>query len=237
MNNNIGDIYMIPSVLAEGTQEQTLSLSILKKINELNFFAVENIRSARRFIRSVDKDKVIDNIDFQIVDKNTKPNEIDRIIEYIYLGKSIGVLSEAGCPGIADPGAKLIEKAHENGIKVVPLVGPSSILLALMASGMNGQSFAFHGYLPIQEKERKQKIKELERKIIQNNQTQIFMETPYRNNKMLEDIIKTCSEKTKLCVACNITSSEEYIETLMLGDWKKMKVDLHKKPTIFVLGK
>lgn len=235
--SSIGKIYMIPTVLAEGSQEQTLPTEITKKVNELNIFAVENIRSARRFIRSVDKEKVIDEIDFQILDKNSKPEAIEEIIQKLYLGNDVGVLSEAGCPGIADPGAKLVEKAHENGIKVIPLVGPSSILLALMASGMNGQSFTFHGYLPIQDRERKQQIKDLERRSIQNDQTQIFMETPYRNGKLLEDLIKICSPKTKLCVACNITGADEYIETLTLGDWKNMKVDLHKKPTMFVLGK
>ena len=235
--SSIGKVYMIPTVLAEGSQEQTLPTEIAKKVNELNIFAVENIRSARRFIRSVDKEKVIDEIDFQILDKNSKPEAIEEIIQKLYLGNDVGVLSEAGCPGIADPGAKLVEKAHENGIKVIPLVGPSSILLALMASGMNGQSFTFHGYLPIQDRERKQQIKDLERRSIQNDQTQIFMETPYRNGKLLEDLIKICSPKTKLCVACNITGADEYIETLTLGDWKNMKVDLHKKPTMFVLGK
>ena len=235
--SSIGKVYMIPTVLAEGSQEQTLPTEITKKVNELNIFAVENIRSARRFIRSVDKEKVIDEIDFQILDKNSKPEAIEEIIQKLYLGNDVGVLSEAGCPGIADPGAKLVEKAHENGIKVIPLVGPSSILLALMASGMNGQSFTFHGYLPIQDRERKQQIKDLERRSIQNDQTQIFMETPYRNGKLLEDLIKICSPKTKLCVACNITGADEYIETLTLGDWKNMKVDLHKKPTMFVLGK
>lgn len=235
--SNIGQLYMIPSVLAENTHHQTLPSEISSKIKELNHFAVENIRTARRFIRSLDQEKIIDDVHFELLDKNTKPNVIQKIIDNILYGNSVGVISEAGCPGIADPGAKLVEKAHENGIKVVPMVGPSSILLALMASGMNGQSFTFCGYLPIQDKERKQQIKELERNAIQKNQTQIFMETPYRNNQLLEDLIATCSPNTKLCIACNITAPDQYIETMTLKDWKTIQIDLHKKPTMFVLGK
>ena len=235
--SKVGKIYMIPTIVADGTQKQVLSPEIVKKISELKFFAVENLRSARRFIRMVNKNSVIDEMDFRLLDKKTKESDITKIIEKLYLGEDIGVLSEAGCPGIADPGAKLVEQGHQNGIKVVPLVGPSSVVLALMASGMNGQSFVFHGYLPINESERKKAIAKLEQRAIQDDQTQIFMETPYRNNQMLENLVATCSNKIKLCVASNITSSDEYIETLPIGDWKNMKVDLHKKPTIFVLGK
>ncbi len=237
MKSAIGTLYLIPTVLAEGTQHEVLPPMITRLIGELDYFAVENLRSARRFIRSVDKEKVIDELEFFLLDKRTNKSALDKLIEEMLMGRDVGILSEAGCPGVADPGALLANAAHEQGIKVVPVVGPSSILLALMASGMNGQSFTFHGYLPIPDKERIQAIKAVEREVTGKNQTQIFMETPYRNDKMLQDLVKYCQPNTLLCIACNITAEDEYIETMPIQDWKKMKVDLHKKPVIFVLGR
>ncbi len=232
-----GKLYLIPTELAENSTEKVLPSSIFSLVDELDFFAVENIRSARRFIRRASEEKVIDSIQFEVFDKNSVKGLAENLLLEVLQGRSLGVLSEAGCPGIADPGAVLVEKAHEMGVKVVPMVGPSSILLALIASGMNGQNFAFSGYLPIQDGERASAIKKLDKEIYRSNQTQIFMETPYRNDKLLKDLTKFCNPKTKLCVACNITAEDEYIETMSIQDWKKMKVNLHKKPVMFVLGK
>ena len=163
--------------------------------------------------------------------------ELDSFLDPIYKGYNIGLISDAGCPGVADPGSDIIKIAHQSNIKVVPLVGPSSILLAIMSSGLNGQNFAFNGYLPIDRVDKKNKIKELEKTSQQKNQSQIFIETPYRNNKMLEDLTKTLSGDTKLCIACDITLSTEYIKTLSVNEWKKNKINIDKKPAIFIIHK
>lgn len=163
--------------------------------------------------------------------------ELNSFLDPIYEGYNIGLISDAGCPGVADPGSDIIKIAHQSNIKVVPLVGPSSILLAIMSSGLNGQNFAFNGYLPIDRADKKNKIKELEKTSQQKNQSQIFIETPYRNNKMLEDLTKTLSGDTKLCIACDITLSTEYIKTLLVNEWKKNKINIDKKPAIFIIHK
>lgn len=163
--------------------------------------------------------------------------ELNSFLDPIYEGYNIGLISDAGCPGVADPGSDIIKIAHQSNIKVVPLVGPSSILLAIMSSGLNGQNFAFNGYLPIDRADKKNKIKELEKTSQQKNQSQIFIETPYRNNKMLEDLTKTLSGDTKLCIACDITLSTEYIKTLSVNEWKKNKINIDKKPAIFIIHK
>jgi len=172
-----------------------------------------------------------------ILNKYTEPSELPSFLEACKSGKSIGLLSEAGCPGIADPGAEIVKIAHENNIRVIPLVGPSSILLALMGSGMNGQSFTFNGYLPIDKSERKAKLKQLEHVSAEQNQSQIFIETPYRNNKMLEDICAVLQNQTRLCIACDITLPTEYIKTKTVEEWKHITVDLHKRPAIFIIQK
>ena len=231
-------LYLIPSTLAEyETIPSVIPNDVQNIIKSLDYFLVENIKTARRFLKAVDKSIVIDDLTFEILDKKTHEDDALQMILPLIQGKKAGVISEAGCPGVADPGALVAELCHQNNIPVVPLVGPSSILMALMASGMNGQGFTFHGYLPIDRKEKSQKIKELDRLANGSGISQIFMETPYRNNQLLDDIIKNSSKYSKLCVACNITSVNEYIKTKPIVDWKKEKIDLNKKPTIFILGK
>jgi len=227
-------LYMIPTVLAEGTNDQVLSPQIKDVISNVDVFFVENIRTARRFISSLKLGKVIDTITFYELHKDTPRGETRDQIKS--LTQNAGVLSEAGCPGIADPGAAAVDFAHQTGIKVVPLIGPSSIFLALMASGMSGQSFVFHGYLPIDKAERKKTVKQLEIDVIEKNQTQIFMETPFRNNSFLDALLESCQIDTLLCIAASITSDEEFIETHPVKYWRKNKPDIHKQPTIFLIG-
>ncbi|MCE7059065.1 SAM-dependent methyltransferase [Dyadobacter sp. CY343] len=225
---------MIPTVLAEGTQDSVLSPQILRVIGELDVFFVENTRTARRFISSLKLGKVIDNLTFIELTKDTPESETAGALRN--LRTNAGIISEAGCPGVADPGAVAVHIAHQLGFHVVPLVGPSSILLALMASGMSGQSFAFHGYLPIDKILRKKMIQTLEREGRQRQQTQIFMETPFRNNQLLEAILEACMPDTFLCIAAEVTGPEEFIKTMPVKNWKSNKPDLHKRPTIFLIG-
>jgi len=227
-------LFLIPTVLAEDTSGTVLSPQIADTVLNLDIFFVENIRTARRFISSLKLGKVIDELTFFELTKDTPLTETRQ--QLLNLTKNAGIISEAGCPGVADPGAVAVKLAHEAGIKVVPLVGPSSILLALMASGMSGQSFTFHGYLPIDKVQRKKAIQQLERDAQMRNQTQIFMETPFRNNQLMEAVIETCQSDTSLCVASSITASDEFIKTLPVRQWRKEKPDLHKKPTIFLIG-
>jgi 16S rRNA (cytidine1402-2'-O)-methyltransferase len=198
---------------------------------------VENEKTARKFIKSICPEKVQASLNLSALNKHTKDSEYKKMIQDCLEGKNVGLMSEAGCPGVADPGAVIVKLAHEKGIQVVPLVGPSSILLAIMASGMNGQSFAFNGYIPIDASEKKVAIKNLEKLSIIKNQSQLFIETPYRNNKMLEDILSCLHPETYLCVACDITLPTEYIKTMRVVNWKKTKVDLHNRPTIFIIHK
>ncbi|WP_304232320.1 SAM-dependent methyltransferase [Jiulongibacter sediminis] len=228
-------LYLIPTILAPETQDKTLSPQVIEKIKELNIFFVENLKTARRFISSLKLGKVIDEITFYELTKNSNFDETFEIISQ--LPEDAGILSEAGCPGIADPGALAVDIAHQLDMEVIPLVGPSSILLALMASGFNGQSFAFHGYLPIDKKERARRVKELERLALTSGQTQLFMETPYRNNQMLDTIVKTCNPNTKLSISANLTGEDAISKTMRIEKWKSVKeIDLHKKPAIFGFG-
>lgn len=206
-------------------------------INSLSYFIVENIRSARRFLKKCNPTIDINALTFYELNKRTLSKDIASFLNPIKLGESIGVLSEAGCPAIADPGADVVAIAQKNNYKVVPLVGPSSILMSLMASGFNGQSFAFHGYLPIEENERAKALKVLEEKLYKEDQTQIFIETPYRNNKMAEDILKHCKPQTKLCIAMNISCDNETIVTKKVGAWKGKLPDMHKQPCVFLIYK
>lgn len=230
-----GKLFLIPSPLAENTADTVISPQIKEIIKNTSYFLVENVRTARRFISSLRLGLTIEELDFQILDKKTRPAELEKIIQPIFEGKDIGVISEAGCPGIADPGAIAVTYAHAKGIQVIPLSGPSSMFLALMGSGFNGQSFTFHGYLPIQKKERVQAIKTLEAESQKNRMTQIFMETPFRNNHLLDDLLAHLRPDTQLCIAKNLTGSDEMIQTKSVKDWKKVKIDLHKIPTVFVL--
>lgn len=234
MNDSGISLYLIPTILAEGTQNDVLSPQIKDAVQHLDVFFVENIRTARRFISSLKLGKVIDEL--TLIELNKDTPEAETVASLRNLSKSAGILSEAGCPGVADPGAVAVRIAHELGIRVVPLVGPSSILLALMASGMSGQSFAFHGYLPIDKVQRKKLLQNLERNARQYQQTQIFMETPFRNNQLLEAVIEACSPDVALCIAANVTAPDELIRTMSVGKWKTKKPDLHKIPAIFLIG-
>ena len=206
-------------------------------IKSVKYFIVENIRTTRRFLKKVDRDIDIDSLSFVELNKHTTPESISTYLEPLEKGNSIGVISEAGCPAIADPGADVVSIAQRKGLKVIPLIGPSSILLSLMASGFNGQSFAFHGYLPIEKGDRVKKIKALEQLVYSEHQTQIFIETPYRNNTMIQDLSSVCRPQTKLCVAANITCDDEFIRTMSLKDWKKSIPELSKIPCIFLIYK
>ncbi|HET8886202.1 MAG TPA: SAM-dependent methyltransferase [Salinimicrobium sp.] len=232
-----GKLFLIPSFLGENSIYEVLPATIAQIIAETRNFIVENDKTARKFIKAVVPTKDQASLNLLLLNKHTDPSEIPSYLNECKNGTNIGLLSEAGCPGIADPGAEIVKIAHNEGIQVVPLVGPSSILLALMASGMNGQSFAFNGYLPIEKHERKQEIRLLEKLSSEKNQTQAFIETPYRNNKMMEDLIQNLQTNTRLCVACDITLKSEFIATKTIGEWKKSPIDLHKRPTIFVIQK
>lgn len=231
-----GKLYLIPTILGEGTQEATLPSTILKAIKEIDVFIVENLRTARRHIRKLDREKNIDATTFYSYGKYDTLNLEQDFLPHILSGQNVGLLSEAGLPCVADPGSKIVAYAHDFQIDVVPFVGPSSILLALMASGLNGQNFAFTGYLPIDKSERTKIIKQLEELVKKTGQTQIFMETPYRNNQLIETLLKTCSNNTKLCTASDITLPTENIKTKTIAEWKQTKINLDKKPTIFLIG-
>ncbi len=237
MNATFGKLYLIPTRLGDNPPLEVLPISVKKVIELVDDYIVENEKTARRFIKKVDSRKQQSILNFEILNKYTKPEELLHFLDACKNGTSMGLLSEAGCPGIADPGADIVKLAHENNIQVVPLVGPSSILLALMSSGMNGQSFAFNGYIPIDKSERKASLKKMERMSSEQNQTQLFIETPYRNNKVLEDICNTLHPQTRLCIACDITLPSEYIKTQTIKDWKHTQIDLHKRPAIFVIHK
>ena len=234
---NKGNIYLIPTVLGENGQFSTLPVHTINTIKNINIFIVENIRTARRQIKKLDKDRDINKITFYVQAKNHKINLEKDLLRHIINGKNVGILSEAGMPCIADPGSNIVAYAHNMQINVIPLTGPSSIFLSLMASGFNGQNFSFKGYLPIEKNERKKEKKELEKTTKQTGQTQIFMEAPFRNNQLLQTLIKTCKEDTKLCVATNITCKDESIKTKTINEWKNINIDIHKKPTIFIIGK
>lgn len=230
-------LYLIPVTLGETSIEQVLPTYNKEIILEIKYFIVENIRSARRFLKKVESNINIDELTFYELNKHTKPEDIENYLNPMVNGFHVGIISEAGCPAIADPGSDIVAIAQKKNYKVVPLVGPSSILLSLMASGFNGQGFAFHGYLPIDGAERIRKIKQLENLIHHEHQTQIFIETPYRNQKLVEDIIKHCTPSTKLCIAMNITCENEYIRTLSVKQWAKQLPDMAKQLCIFLLYK
>ena len=207
-------------------------------INSLDYFIVENVRSARRFLSKAGIERPINELEFVELNEHTvQQAEVERMLKPILAGRSAGVISEAGVPGVADPGAAIVALAHRHGIRVVPLVGPSSILLSLMASGQNGQSFAFVGYLPVKEPERTRHIRNLERRVVQEQQAQIFIEAPYRNRKLFETLVRTLSPKIRLTVAADITAPEEFILTLTVEQWQRREVpNIDKRPTIFILG-
>lgn len=230
-------LYLIPVTLGETSIEQVLPPHNKEIILQIKHFIVENIRTARRFLKKVDSNIDIDSLTFYELNKHTKPEQIENYLQPITNGLHIGIISEAGCPAVADPGSDIVAIAQRKNYKVVPLVGPSSILLSLMASGFNGQSFAFQGYLPVDGQDRIKKLKQLENHIQYDHQTQIFIETPYRNQKLVEDIIKHCTPSTKLCIAMNITCENEYIKTMGVKQWTKHLPDMGKQLCIFLLYK
>lgn len=226
-------VYLIPSFLAEDAVE-TIPLYVLNAVKNCQVIFAENERTARRFLKSMSKEIVIDDFEWYAIHKAEK-EQINTFRQKIKEEKNIAIISEAGCPGVADPGQVLVYEAQKMNIAIKPLVGPSSILLALMASGLNGQHFSFEGYLPIESVERNKKIKQLEEESSKKNCTQIFIETPYRNNKLFETVLQNCKPLTQLCIASELTSPNEWIKTKTIGEWKKEKTDLHKKPVIFLL--
>lgn len=229
-------LYLIPTPLAEDTGQQVLAPTVREVITATDAYFVENLRTARRFITELKTGRVIDETTIHLLDKDTPQADTRKQMQELMERKrNAGVMSEAGCPGVADPGAVVVSIAHKLGWKVVPLVGPSSILLALMASGLSGQSFVFHGYLPIDRNDRGRALRFMEKEAQQRIQTQIFMETPYRNNQLLGDILTQCHPETRLCLACNITAADAFVQTKTVREWKSQLPDLHKKPTVFLL--
>ncbi|SFD28962.1 SAM-dependent methyltransferase [Algibacter pectinivorans] len=237
MKIKLGKLYLIPTTLGDNEPLEVLPISVKQAIDNIDTFIVENDKTARRFIKRISPEKSQPSLNMFHLNKFTDEADLPTFLHPCINGVDVGLLSEAGCPGVADPGADVVKIAHQKNIKVVPLVGPSSILMAIMSSGMNGQSFTFNGYLPIDKAERKAEIKRLERLSFEQNQSQIFIETPYRNNKMLEDLSAVLENNTDICVACDITLRTEFIKTQTANQWKKNKVDLHKRPTIFIIHK
>ncbi len=228
-------LYLIPTTLGGTPVDRALPAYNTQIISDLSYFIVENVRSARRFLKQCDKEIDIDTLTFYELNQHTDRQHISEYLKPIRQGESVGIISEAGCPAIADPGADVVAIAQRERIKVVPLVGPSSLLMAVMASGFNGQSFAFHGYLPIDNAERIKKLKQLETRAYNEDQTQLFIETPYRNQKLAEDILQHCKPQTRLCLAMNISCEDEYIVTKPVKEWKGKLPDMHKKPCVFLI--
>lgn len=230
-----GTLFLIPVPLSDGSAHKSFTAFHGDTINSLNTYIVENEKTARKFLKEAGIKIPQSDLVIHDYGKHKRNDSMVPYFKELMTGKDVGLMSEAGCPGVADPGAEVVLEAHKRGIRVVPLVGPSSILLALMASGFNGQSFTFHGYLPIDKVERGKRIKELEQLAEKNKQTQLFIETPFRNNHLYEDILKNCAAQTLLSVACNLTSEDEFVKTMSIGQWRQERIDLHKKPTIFLL--
>lgn len=230
-----GTLYLVPVPLAENASAKSFTPYLCDTINHIKEYIVENEKTARRFLKEAGLKTPQSELTIHDYGKHNRDVSPDSFFTGLTAGRDVGLMSEAGCPGVADPGSEIVAEAHRRGIKVVPLVGPSSILLALMASGFNGQSFTFHGYLPIDKAERARKIKELESLTSRFNQTQLFIETPFRNNQMLEEILRSCAAKTRLCIACDLTAEDEFVQTKTIVEWKAKVPDLHKRPTIFLL--
>lgn len=230
-----GKLYLIPTPLGEEFLPSDYSSQIKTLLPNLKFFIVEELKTARRFLKKIDPKFNIDEVTFYILNEHSQAVEYEEFLKPIERENNIGLLSEAGCPAVADPGSQIVKIAHSKNIDVIPLIGPSSITLALMASGLNGQNFAFLGYLPIKPIERKSKIQQIEKRSKLEKQTQIFIEAPYRNISIFNDIILNCNPETQLCVACNITQNDEYIKTKKIKDWKKNIPDINKKPCVFLI--
>lgn len=230
-------LYLIPTSLGECSFDKILPAQNTQIVTDLKHFVVEDVRTARRFLKKANPSIEINDLTFYVLNQHTTPEELSSFLSPMFAGHDLGVLSEAGCPAIADPGADVVAMAQMNNFTVVPLVGPSSILLSLMASGFNGQSFAFVGYLPIQPADRAKMLRKLENRAYTENQSQIFIETPYRNMKMLEEILQVCQPNTRLCIAVDITLETEFIKTKTVKEWRTQLPDLSKRPCIFLIYK
>jgi 16S rRNA (cytidine1402-2'-O)-methyltransferase len=228
-----GKLFLIPNIIAEGTQENVIPYAVKETLRTLRFFLVEDVRTARRYLSSLKIIELIEALNFEVLNKDTQQVDLQNLLKPLLEGNDMGIISESGCPAIADPGALAVAYAHQHNIQVVPLVGPSSILLALMASGLNGQRFAFHGYLPIDAKEASKAIKELERESKTRNQTQLFIETPYRNNSILDHLLNSLSPTTLLSIALDVTGTHESIKTKSIKEWKAEKPSFTKQPAVF----
>ncbi|OIR17730.1 ribosomal RNA small subunit methyltransferase I [mine drainage metagenome] len=235
----LGILYLIPVTLGDDNIAKVLPTEVVSIAQQLHTFVVENEKTARHFLSTIKTNKPVRELQLLTLNEHTTEQELPSLLKPLLAGFDIGLMSEAGCPGIADPGARLAELAHKKGIRVMPLVGPSSILLSLMASGLNGQRFTFLGYIPADKAARILRLKEIEKASNKNHETQIFIETPYRNQHLFEDILAHCNPATKLCIACNISLNDEFIVSKSIADWKKLnestRPNLHKKPTVFLL--
>jgi 16S rRNA (cytidine1402-2'-O)-methyltransferase len=228
-------LYMIPTTLGETTVNSVIPAEVLSVVKGLRHFIVEDTRTARRHLKKMVPEIVIDDLVFMELNEHSQKTGLETLLQPIFSGFDLGLLSDAGCPGVADPGTDLVKIAHEKGIRVVPFVGPSSILLSLMASGMNGQNFTFLGYLPVKPAERSNAIREIERNSAREKQTQIFIEAPYRNARLLEDLLAVCNPQTRLCVAVDLTMESEFVVTKTIAEWKKAVPDINKRPAIFLI--
>ncbi len=232
-----GTLYLIPVPLADDAAAQSFTPYLVHTINQISEYIVENEKTARKFLKQAGLITPQSQLIIHDYGKHNRNTDLKAFFTGLLAGKDAGLMSEAGCPGVADPGADIVAEAHRRGIKVVPLVGPSYILLSLMASGFNGQSFTFHGYLPIDKMERSKRIKELETQAERFSQTQLFIETPFRNDSLLAEVLKSCKPTTRLCIACNLTAANEQVQTKTIAEWKKQVPDLRKQPAIFLLYK
>lgn len=230
----MGKLFLLPNTLGETEIAGVIPSEVIALIKSLRVFASENPKNTRRYLKKIDKSIDVDALTFLELNEHSERKDVEACLPYLER-EDVGIISEAGCPGIADPGAELVALAHQHNYRVVPLVGPSSILLALIASGLNGQNFSFNGYLPVKANERTRVLKNYERQSAQENRTQIFIETPYRNQKLFEEMLQTLNPKTLLSIACDITTVNEYIKTMRIQDWKQQKPDINKRPAIFLL--
>lgn len=231
---NTGRLFLIPAAISAGTQDNVVPPQVRKHLSEIENFLAEDIRTARRYLSSLKVYETVERLSFSVLDKSTKEAELQELFRPVFEGRNVGVLSESGCPGIADPGAIAVRFAHQHGIQVIPLVGPSAILLGLMASGLNGQRFAFHGYLPVQTPEAAKAIRDFEKESRMKTQTQIFIETPYRNNALFVNLLKTLQPETQLCLAVDVTGEQEFIKTQSIRQWRSEPVILPKIPAVFL---
>lgn len=228
-------LYMLPVPLSDTAPDRVLPQYNIEVIRRLRHFIVEDVRSARRFLKRCDRNIDIDSLTFSVLNEHSRPGDVDMMLTPLDQGYDMGVISEAGCPGVADPGADAVDAARRRGFTIIPLIGPSSILLSLMASGFNGQTFAFAGYLPVDDSARTVRLREMERRILRERQTQIFIETPYRNNRLIEALVHQLPASMRLCVACDLTGQDESITVRSLGEWGRVDYDYAKKPAIFLL--